>query len=411
MDVAAQANLIIMNPPRYRWTICALLFFATTLNYADRQILGILAPVLQREIGWSEAQYGWIVTAFQAAYAIGLLGVGRLIDLIGVRRGYLLSVTWWSIAAAGHGFASSAGGFGVARFLLGFGESGNFPAAIRTITEWFNQRERAFATGLFNSGSNVGAIAAPLLVPWLTIHYGWRWAFVATGAAGALWVVAWLALYRSPAKATPPASTVPWRSLIADNRTWGLVAARFLTDPVWWFYLYWTPKFLNTKFGLDLLHIGLPLIVIYLTADGGSIFGGWLSSYMVRRGWRPFRARKAAMLVSALMVVPIAYAPHTSHAWVAIALLSLATAGHCSWAANVFTILSDLYPKQAVGSMVGICGFGASVGGMIAAGATGLLLQFTGSYAAVFAMAGIAYLAGLAIIQTTVHQREIPPEA
>lgn len=404
---------------RFRWTICALLFFATTVNYADRQILGILAPALQKEIGWSEAEYGLVVTAFQAAYAIGLLGIGRLIDLIGTRIGYTVSLAWWSLAAMAHGLVSSIGGFAAARFLLGLGEAGNFPAAVKTIAEWFPKKERALATAIFNAGSNVGAIVAPLAVPWLTLRYGWRAAFMAVGGAGLLWIAAWLALYREPhghprlgaaelayirSDPAEPEGRVPWSELISNRAVWGLLLARFLTDPVWWFYLYWAPKFLDRQFGLDLGHIGAPVAAMYLVSNVGGIFGGWLSAWLIGRGTSSLAARKLAMLACSLMVVPILFAPLTPNVWTAVALLSLAMAGHQGWAANIFTIVSDIFPRQAVSSVVGINGFGGAVGGMLVASAVGLLLQATGSYLPVFAMAGALYLIGLGIIQLTARK-------
>lgn len=381
-----------------RWGVCGLLFFATTVNYMDRQVLAILAPGLQREIGWTESEYGLIVTSFQAAYALGLLGAGRLLDRMGVRRGYPLAVTLWSVAAMAHAAARSAFGFGVARFALGLGEGGNFPAAVKAVAEWFPKGERALATGIFNAGSNVGAIAAPLLVPWIALRWGWRWAFLVTGAVGFLWVAVWLAVYRSPGAKTEEKGQIGWLTLCGSRQTLGLVAARFLTDPVWWFYLYWVPKFLNSRHGITLEGIGPPLVAVYLAADVGSVFGGWLSGFLIHRGWDVNKARKAAMLACAGMVAPIVFAAETDNVWVAVALLGLATAGHQGWAANIFTLVSDWYPQRAVSSVVGICGFGASVGGMLVSAATGFLLERTGSYVPVFLWAGTAYFAALAVI-------------
>jgi ACS family hexuronate transporter-like MFS transporter len=396
-----------------RWTICALLFFATTVNYADRQILGMLAPTLQKEIRWSEAEYGLIVTAFQAAYAIGLITVGRLIDMVGTRLGYAFALGWWSIATMVHGLASSVTGFGAARFVLGLGEAGNFPAAVKTVAEWFPKRERALATAVFNSGSNVGAILAPLIVPWLTLRFGWRWAFAGLGGAGLLWIVAWWLLYQPPEKhprlsraefdyirsdPSESAEHIPWRALAANRPVWGLVIARFLTDPVWWFYLYWAPKFLNAQFGLKLDQLGVPVAAMYLFANAGGVFGGWLSAYFIRRGQRHTTARKSAMLACALMVLPIVFAPRVSGPWLAVSLISLAMAAHQGWAANVFTIVSDAFPKQAVSSVTGICGFGGAMGGMLVASAVGFVLQATGSYVPIFLLASVSYLIGLSII-------------
>ena len=398
---------------RYRWVICALLFFATTVNYMDRQVLGILAPTLQREIGWSESQYGLIVTAFQTAYALGLLFVGRLIDLIGTRLGYILSVVFWSLAAMAHAAARSVLGFGAARFALGLGESGNFPGAIKVIAEWFPKRERALATGLFNAGSNVGAIVAPLMVPWLTLRYGWRSAFLATGAAGFLWVIWWASTYHLPQEhpkvsrreldhiqsdPAEPSTPIPWIRLIAHKQTIGLVAARFITDPVWWFYLYWVPKFLDSRYGITLDKIGPPLVIIYVAADVGSVFGGWLSSYLIRRGWSVNAGRKTAIQACITMIAPIMFASQASSMWTAVLLLSMATAGHQGWAANIFTIVSDIYPRRAVSSVVGICGFGGSLGGMVVSSALGFILQRTGSYVPIFLLAGTSYFVALGLI-------------
>ncbi len=406
----------------FRWVICALLFLATTINYIDRQVLGILAAPLQREIGWSESDYGLIVTSFQAAYALALVASGKGIDLIGTRVGYALAIAWWSLAAMGHGLARSALGFGVARFALGMGEAGNFPAAIKTVAEWFPRRERALATGIFNSGSNVGAVIAPLLVPWIALHLGWRWAFVFTGAIGFLWLILWLIIYRQPHKhphlsqaeltyiqdqVEESSTPLPWRCLLTVRQTWGLSLARFVTDPIWWFYLYWVPKFLNSKHGLTLDRIGPPLVIIYLAADVGSIGGGWLSSHLIRQGWNAMKARQAAMLLCALSVIPMVFASGVSSLWVAVALLGVATAAHQGWSANVFTLVSDLYPKRAVASVVGICGFSGSIGGMLFAAATGWVLQWTGSYLPMFVVAGTTYLFGLGIVHSLTCRRGV----
>ena len=394
-----------------RWVICALLFFATTVNYIDRQVLGILAVPLGHSIGWSESDYGLIVTAFQAAYAVALVGSGRLIDRIGTRLGYALCVAFWSVAAMCHALARTAFAFGAARFALGVGEAGNFPAAIKTVVEWFPKKERALATGLFNSGSNVGAIIGPLIVPWIALHWSWRWAFVLTGALGFLWIAPWLLLYRrpdvSPKVTASTVARIPWSRLIPHRVIWALIVARFMTDPVWWFYLYWVPKFLYQHNGIDLGQLALPLIVIYVAADVGSIFGGWLSSMLLKRGWTSSSARKSAMLVCALVVTPIAAAPWLSNLWAEVALLSLATAGHQGWSANLYTLVSDVFPKQAVASVVGLAGFAGSVGGMLVASATGLILQTTGSYVAVFVWGASAYVIALGLLQL-IHPQFTP---
>jgi len=391
----------------YRWTICALLFCATTINYIDRQVLGILAPDLRRSIGWNDIDYGYIVTAFQAAYAIGMVVVGRLMDRLGTKVGYSVAITVWSVAAMAHALARSVIGFAIARFSLGLGESGNFPAAIKTVAEWFPKKERALATGIFNAGSNVGAVAAPLAVPWITLTYGWQMAFIATGAIGFLWIVFWVVLYEKPEQqkrlkaeelayiqSDPPDPPVriPWLSLLKHKQVWAFAIAKFMTDPVWWFYLYWVPSFLNKSYGLTLDRIGPPLIIIYVMADVGSIGGGWLSSFLIKRGWSVNRGRKAAMLICAICVVPIVLASQASELWMAVALLSLATAAHQGWSANLFTTTSDMFPRKAIGSIVGLGGMAGAIGGMLISTLAGFLLEFTGSYLVLFIICGSTYL-------------------
>ncbi len=411
---------------KYRWRICALLFFATTINYMDRQVLGVLAPYLQNVIGWNELQYGYIVTSFQAAYAVGLLVAGGIIDRVGTRLGYALAIGLWSLAAMGHSLVHTVLGFGAVRFLLGLGESGNFPAAIKTVAEWFPRKERSFATGIFNSGSNVGAIVAPLLVPWIALNLGWRWAFVFTGIFSAAWLVAWTRSYRHPEqhpklgvgelsyiRSDPPASTVkvPWLQLVAHRQTWAFVIGKFLTDPIWWFFLFWLPKFFSSQHGLTLDKLGPPLVVIYIMADAGSIGGGYLAGFFMKRGWTLNRSRKTAMLFCACCIVPVVAAANVQSLWAAVALVSLAAAAHQGWSANLFTLASDMFPRHAVASVVGIGGFGGAVGGMLIATFTGFLLQFTGSYVPVFIMAGSAYLIALAIIHWLVPGLDPAPLA
>ena len=400
---------------RYRWVICGLLFFATTVNYVDRQVLGILSKDLKTAIGWTEVDYGNIVAAFNAAYAFGLLLAGRLMDRIGTRAGYAMAIVWWSLAAMGHALARTPFGFGVARAALGIGEAGNFPAAIKTVAEWFPKKERAFATGVFNAGSNVGAIIAPFTVPWIAVNLGWRWAFILTGAIGFLWLLFWLPVYRRPEQhpkvsqaeldhiqsdpPDPPAMKVPWLSLIPHRQTSAFAIGKYLTDPVWWFYLYWIPNFFRDNHGLDLTTIGPPLIAIYLIADIGSIGGGWLSSTFIKRGWTINRSRKTAMLICALMVTPIIFAANVKNLWAAVALIGLAAAAHQGWSCNLFTTTSDMFPRQAVGSVVGIGGMAGALGGATMAVATGYILQSTGqNYSIVFAIAGTAYLVALLVI-------------
>jgi ACS family hexuronate transporter-like MFS transporter len=405
---------------RYRWVICALLFFGTTINYVDRQVLGILARDLQREIGWTELQYGNIVAAFSAAYAIGLILAGRLMDRFGVRTGYAVALTIWSIAGMVTALARTPVQFGLCRALLGLGEAGNFPAAIKGVAEWFPKKERAFATGIFNAGTNVGAVVAPLTVPWIAINLGWQWAFFLTGAIGFLWLAFWLPMYRKPelhprlSKAElaliqsdppdPPGRT-PWVRLIPHRQASAFAIAKYMTDPIWWFYLFWTPNFLRDVHKLDLSTIPLPLIVIYLIADVGSVGGGWLSSRFIKRGWTVNKARKTAMLICALSVTPVLLVPRIESLWVAVLLIGLAAAAHQGWSANVFTLVSDSFPRQAVGSVVGIGGMAGAVGGVVFAVVTGVLLQLRpGDYSVNFVVAGSIYLVTLGLIHLLVPQ-------
>lgn len=404
------AGNVVGKIGRYRWRVCAMLLAATTINYIDRQVLGVLAPFLQQEIGWTEIQYGYIVTAFQAAYAIGLLCSGAIIDRLGIRAGYAIAICIWSLAAMGHALAATVVGFMLARFMLGLGEAGNFPAAIKTIAEWFPRRERALATGIFNSGSNIGAIVAPLVVPLIAVSLGWQAAFLFTGVLSAAWLVTWLLWYRAPERQpgvdagelahirsdpAEPVVKVPWSNLLRHRQAWAFIAAKFITDPIWWFFLFWLPKFLHAEYGLTLLGLGLPLIAIFLLADVGSIAGGWLAGRLIKRGWSLNRARKTAMLVCALCVVPIVFAARADNLWLAVALIGLATAGHQGWSANVFTLTSDMFPRHAIASVVGIGGFAGCISGMMIATLIGFLLERTGSYLPVFLMAGSAYLVAL----------------
>lgn len=406
---------------RYRWVICALLFFATTINYVDRQVIGILAKDLQQIIGWSEADYGNITAAFQAAYAVGLVVSGRLMDRFGTKMGYTFAIIVWSLAGMATALARSPLGFGVARAALGIGEAGNFPAAIKTIAEWFPKKERAFATGIFNAGTNVGAIVAPLTVPWIAINFGWQWAFILTGAIGFLWLAFWLPLYQRPeehpklSKAElayiqsdppdPPAANVPWVQLVPHRQTCAFAIGKYLTDPVWWFYLFWTPTFLRESYGLDLSQVGWPLVVIYLIADVGSIGGGWLSSAFIKRGWSVNAARKTAMLICALGVLPIIFAGYVQNLWVSVGLIGIAAAAHQGWSANIFTMASDMFPRRTVGSVVGIGGMAGSMGGVTLAVTVGYILESTksagnpgGDYSIVFYLVGPAYLVALLLI-------------
>ncbi|HKI46102.1 MAG TPA: MFS transporter [Balneolales bacterium] len=409
----------------FRWTICALLFFATTINYIDRQVIGILAPTLQKEIGWTDLEYGYIVTAFQAAYAIGLLLVGRFIDKIGTKIGYSISMFVWSLAAMGHALVETVLGFGIARFFLGLGESGNFPAAIKGTAEWFPKKERALATGLFNSGANVGAVVAPLVVPWLTLTYGWHAAFVFTGSLGFIVLILWIWIYRLPEDhpwvkkgeleyiKSDPVDThtekVPWLKLLKYRQTWAFVVAKFMTDPIWWFYLYWLPSFYSERYKLNLAHLGLPLVVIYTMTSVGSIGGGWLSSVFIKHNWTINKGRKTAMIICAVCVIPIIFASVVSNLWLSVFLIGLAAAAHQGWSANLFTTASDMFPNRAVASVVGLGGMAGSIGGMLIATAAGLILQITGHYLLLFLICGFAYVIAFVIFHFLVPEMEEAP--
>ncbi len=427
--------------------ICALLLFAAIINYIDRQVIGILKPTLMDTFGWSDERiYSSIIFCFQLAYAIGFLFAGKFMDAIGVRRGFAISVTLWSIAAMAHGLAGfvttwklpvlnldastgfmivtltgAAVGLAVARFALGLGESGAFPASIKTVADWFPKKERALATGIFNSGTNVGALVTPMVVPWVALHWGWQWAFILTGALGFAWVIWWLVAYREPdhhprlkpaelayIRSDPPDPVVkiPWRKLLPHRQTWAFALGKFMTDPIWWLYLFWIPDFLHRNHGLNLSTIGLPLVVIYIVADVGSIGGGWLSGRFMKLGWSPNRSRKLAMLACALAVVPVMFAANASSLWVAVGLISIAAAAHQGWSANLFTLASDMFPRQAVGSVVGIGGTGGAIGGMFIAMLVGAILQKTGSYVPVFILAGATYLTALLVIHLLVPRLE-----
>lgn len=414
-----------MNPaPKttyYRWGICALLFFATTINYMDRQIIGVLKPVLQEQFHWSEIDYSNIVFWFQTAYAAGYAGAGWIMDKVGVRIGFFGAVLVWSIAAMSHGLARSVAGFSFVRFGLGLAEGGNFPAAIKTVSEWFPKKERAFATGLFNAGSNVGALLTPLIVPWITIHYGWPTAFFITGSLGFIWIIFWFLFYRKPTthprlsaaelshiQSDPPDpdTKIPWLQLLQYRQTWAFVVGMFFTSPIWWFYLYWIPDFLNKRHGLDLIHLGPPLVVIYLMTDVGSIGGGWLSSYLMQRGWSINTSRKTALLVCALCVVPIFMASKVDNLWMAVFLVGLAASAHQGFSANLYTLVSDTCPRHSVSSIVGIGGMAGAIGGMFISKLAGYVLEWTGSYHVLFAIASSAYLAALGIIHILLPKLE-----
>jgi len=405
---------------RYRWVICGLLFFATTVNYVDRQVIGILARDLQTIIGWSELDYGNIVAAFNAAYALGLLVSGSLIDRFGTKIGYALALTIWSLAGMAHALARTPLGFGIARAALGLGEAANFPAAVKTVAEWFPKKERALAQGIYNAGTNVGAVVAPLTVPWIAVNWGWQWAFILTGALGFLWLLFWLPMYRKPEEhpklskaelayiqSDPPDPPQKWRwiQLLPHKQTSAFAIGKYMTDPVWWFYLYWAPSFLRDKHGVDLSSVGLPLIVIYVVADVGSIGGGWLSSSLIKRGWSVNAARKIGLLTCALTVLPIMLMPYAGSLWVAVILFSIAAASHQGFSANIFTLTSDMFPRGAVGSVVGVGGMAGAFGGTTMAVITGYILQSTrseiyphGNYMPIFFAVGPLYLLALLVM-------------
>ncbi len=403
---------------KYRWTVVALLFFATTINYLDRQIIGLLKPTLEAEFQWTETDYSNIVMCFTASYALALLVFGRIIDIIGVKVGYAVSLIWWSFAAILHGLANSTGSFMVMRALLGLGEAGNFPAAIKAVAEWFPKKERALATGIFNAGTNMGALIAPVMVPWILGHYGWKEAFIIVGAVGFIWLIFWQLYYEKPAQqkrlskaeydlihsdaeeaGEDNGQKVSWGQLFRIPQTWAFIFGKMLTDPIWWFFLFWLPSYFSTTFNIDLKKPSLPLVVVYTIATVGSVGGGYLSSWFIQKGWPVFRARKTAMLFFALLVVPIFTARFATDIWQAVALIGLAMAAHQAWSANIFTTASDMFPKRAVSSVVGIGGMAGSVGGILFPVVVGKLLdhykaldQLTTGYNILFIICSVAYL-------------------
>ncbi len=406
---------------RYRWTVVGLLFFATTINYLDRQVVGLLKPTLQQQFGWTELDFGRTVQLFAASYAVGLLVFGRFIDRIGTKRGYAIAIVVWSLAAISHAFARTTAAFDAARIGLGLGEAGNFPAAIKTVAEWFPKRERALATGIFNSGANIGAVVAPLMVPWILGHYGWQMAFIATGGTGFIWLVFWLMTYKLPSQqpklgkaeydyihsdneTTPDVvadhgPTVSWSQLLSKRQTWAFIFGKLLTDPIWWFFLFWLQDYFTTTFHLDAKKPNLYLAVLYTLVSVGSIGGGYLSSWLIGRGWSVWKARKTAMFIFALLVVPVIGVRFEPGIWGAVLLIGLAGAAHQAWSANIFTTASDMFPKRAVSSVVGIGSMAGSVGGIIFPEIVGRILgaykgagDAQGGYAIIFLICGSAYL-------------------
>jgi MFS transporter, ACS family, hexuronate transporter len=409
---------------KYRWKIVALLFFATTINYLDRQVIGLLKPTLEKQFNWSETDYSNIVIAFQAAYAFSLMAFGGIIDKIGTKLGYSISIIMWSLAAIAHAAARSTFGFGVARAALGLGEAGNFPAAIKAVAEWFPKKERALATGIFNSGANIGAVAAPIMVPWILGVYGWEMAFIVTGAIGFIWLIFWWLYYERPAKhaklskeefdyihsdmdeQNADEKPVAWLKLFGIRQTWAFVFGKMLTDPIWWFFLFWLPSYFSTTFNLDLKKPSWELIIVYTATTIGSIGGGYLSGYFINKGWETHKARKVAMFIFAICVVPIMSARYATNIWQAVALISLAAAAHQAWSANIYTVASDMFPKKAISSIVGIGGMAGSVGGIIFPLIVGSLLDsykaagnINGGYNIIFILCGSAYILAWLIMQ------------
>ncbi len=405
-----------------RWLILGFLFIATTLLYVDRSAFGIMAPFIQEDIGWTEQQYGFINTVFMVGYGLSFLAMGMVIDKIGVKWGYILSMGLWSIAQMGHAFARTWVGFAVARFGLSIGQSGNFPVAIKAVGEWFPEKERAFAIGLFNGGSNVGTIIAPLAIPlWVGIfNDDWRVAFLWTFPLSILWIILWYFNYKRPENhpritqteleyirdgKTPGRERPPgWSGLLRHRETWAIGIGKFMADPVWWFYLFWGAKFLHGKYGLNLQEIGIPFFSIYLLSWFGGIFFGWLSSRFLRMGKSLNFGRKMGLLASGLAAVPVMLVPHIDNLWISILLIALAAGGHCGWSANIFSLMSDIFPKRATASIAGIGGFAGAAGGAVAALGVGHVLQNIGieGYAIPFAVASVAYLIALLIIHLLV---------
>jgi MFS transporter, ACS family, hexuronate transporter len=413
----------------YRWTICALVFFATTVNYLDRQVISLLKSTLEKEFNWSETDYGNVVIAFQLSYAIGMLGAGRVVDWLGTKLGYALATTTWSIAAIGHALANSTLGFGIARAFLGVTEAGNFPSAIKATAEWFPKKERALATGIFNSGTNIGAIVAPLTVPLIAEVWGWKWAFILTGLIGFIWLILWWIVYETPAKSKKLSKAefdyihsdepevvvekqdeepVSWFKLLTYKQTWAFAIGKFLTDPVWWFYLFWTPAFLKAQYGLTGTQVAVPIAVLYTIATVGSIYGGYVPMSLINKGWDVFKSRRTAMLIYAFCALPVVFAQYLGgfNMWLAILIIGFAASAHQAWSANIFTTVSDMFPKKAVASVVGIGGMAGALGGVLIARIGPALFDYykaqghiqTGYYI-MFIVCGLAYLTAWLIMR------------
>ena len=414
-----------MTIRNFRWVVVALLFFATTINYLDRQIIGLLKPVLEKEFNWTETDFAHIVMAFTAAYALGLLFFGWLIDKVGTKTGYSLSIIIWSIAGMLHAVARSVTGFSLARIGLGIGEAGNFPAAMKAVAEWFPNKERALATGIFNAGTSIGVVLALIIAPWILVNYGWQQVFWITGALGFLWLIFWVLLYEIPSKQkrlttleleyirsgqvassnTTTTSAGSWYQLFSLRQTWAYVTGKFLIDPIFWFFLFWLPSYFSSTFNLDLRKPSLPLMIIYASTTVGSIAGGYFSSWLIKKGWPTLKARKTALFIFAVAELSILSLPFVTDVWAAVALLSLAVAIHQAWATNIFTTASDMFPKETVSSVVGIGGMAGALGGILFPMLVGYLLDaykvegnLAGGYNILFTLCGCAYLVAWTII-------------
>ena len=419
---------------RVRWVVCALLFFATTINYIDRQILALIKELLDRELGWSNEQFGLVNSAFQGAYAVGLLGFGWFVDKYGTKIGYAVSITLWSVAAMAHALVGSVGGFFTARVGLGVSEGGNFPSAIKAVALWFPKRERAFATAIFNAGANVGAIIAPASIPFIAYSLGWRWAFIFAGIAGFLWLLFWFPLYDVPEKRkrvsaeelefirsdkdeqAPGGKPMGWIRSLRHRQTWSFIVAKFMTDPVWWFFLIWLPDYFKATRGLNIKKSWVHLVTIYAIVTVLSIAGGWVTGYLTRRGWSVTRARKTGMFVFALCVLPILWATRVAD-WPAVLIIGLAASAHQAWSANLYTTVSDMFAKKDVATIVGLGGMAGSIGGIIFPWFCGRVLDryhtlgnVTAGYTILFAICAFAYLIAFAIHHVLAPKFEPSPE-
>ncbi|MCO8186964.1 MFS transporter [Akkermansia sp. Marseille-P9185] len=410
---------MLQEQPRqdsFRWMILFMLFAATTINYLDRQILSILKPILDQELGWTDAQYGMIMSIFQASYAVGLTMFGWIIDKYGARMGFAISIIWWSVGALSHAFAVGVKSMGLSRVILGLGEGGNFPASIKTVTNWFSSGERVFATTLFNSGANVGALVAPATIPFIAAAWGWQSAFIAAGVLGFIWVIFWLRMPKNPrvklaeesaalaqAEKEEARASIPWRKLLAYRQSWSLILVRFLTDPIWWFFLFWLPDFFSKHFGYNIKESALPLIVIYALVTVLSILGGTLTKFLANRGWSLNKVRKISMLVFACCVVPVVFVQYFDM-WTIVAVLGLAGGAHQAWSASVYTLGSDMFPKSDVASITGLSGMAGQIGSVLFQTAVGFTLSWFAAqgnashgYDIIFMVCGSAYLAAFVI--------------